>query len=346
MSIQRYWILTARKLNGEATPDELSELAALSAIHEDKARLGDILEHAWQEEECPATGEEQQRLLALLQKRLPASAAPPHEEIAAPSQKWRWQLVLAGSMIILLVAGGFFLFTKKHKTTAVHEVLANRGTRTQVTLPDGTLVWLNAGSKLVYDDDYGHRKRILQLEGEAFFEVTAQAGIPFEVRVKDATVRVLGTSFNLRAYPEESVVETALISGSVQLQYQQANAPHQALLKPMQKIILTRNKEMPTSFTPLWVQLENGKKTTVKEIAWKDNTLSFDAESFSSLATRLERWYNIKVIFKNEQLKKLEFSGSIKGEQIKEVMTVLSRSSGRFAYHYDQANRTLTISSK
>lgn len=343
MPIQRYWILTARKLNGEATPDELSELAALSAQHADKARTGDTLEQVWQQATPEISGDEAQRLLALLEQRLPELKDTP---VTAPVRHWRARLAWAAGILLLLSAGGYFLFTTHTKKIAVHEVVANRGTRSQVTLPDGTLVWLNAGSKLVYDDDYGVHKRLLQLEGEAYFDVVRQADIPFEVQVKDATVKVLGTTFNLRAYPDEAVVETALISGSVQLQYQQGTTPHQALLKPGQKLLLTRNPDATNTFTAQWGQLWSQPKQDVNEIAWKDNTLSFNKESFSSLAARLERWYNITIVFDHPRLKKLEFTGSIKGEQIKEVMTVLSRSSGQFTYHYDQASRVLRISSK
>ncbi|MBS0026993.1 FecR family protein [Chitinophaga sp. 22321] len=341
MPIQRYWILTARKLNGEATPDELSELEALLAQHGDKLRTSETLEQVWQQEMPAVSPEEAQRLLALLEQRVPELAPA-----KAPARHWRSRLAWAAGLFLLLGAGGYFLLVSRAQKITSHEVVANRGTRSQVTLPDGTLVWLNAGSKLVYDDNYGIHQRLLQLEGEAYFDVARQADIPFEVRVKDATVKVLGTTFNLRAYPEETMVEAALISGSVQLQYKQPGSTHQALLKPGQKLILTRHPTGSSTFTPQWELLWNKPKQPITEIAWKDNTLSFDKESFASLATRLERWYNITVVFEQPVLKKLEFSGSIKGEQINEVMTVLSRSSGQFTYHYNQASRVLRISRK
>lgn len=343
MPIQRYWILTARKLNGEATPEELSELEALYALHGDKIRTSEALEQVWQQEKAPVNTAEAQRLLALLEQRVPELAPAP---VVIPARNNRGRLAWAAGLLLVLITGSYFLLVHQQKNITTHEVVANRGTRSQVTLPDGTLVYLNAGSRLVYDDSYGIHKRLLQLEGEAYFDVARQPNIPFEVQVKDATVQVLGTAFNLRAYPGEAVVETALISGSVQLQYQQATSTHHALLKPGQKIILTRNPAAANTFTPEWKLLWSDKKQPVTEIAWKDNTLSFDKESFSSLATRLERWYNITVVFEDPRLKQLEFSGSIKGEQIKEVMTVLSRSSGQFTYHYDQANSILRISSK
>lgn len=341
MTVQRFWILTARKLNGEATPEELSELAALSAAAEDKQRTAAALEQVWQQEAPGMPAAEEQRLLSLLDRHVPELAAAPLKVVSRRRRYLTW----AATVLTLLAGTGYFFFTRPLKKNGIHEILANRGTRSQVTLPDGTLVWLNAGSRLVYNDEYGVHQRTLQLEGEAYFDVAKQADIPFEVQVKDAVIKVLGTAFNLRAYGDEPDIVTALISGSVQLQYRQEDAMHKALLKPGQKLTLTR-REGSNTFTAAWSPLWHNQQQTVTEIAWKDNTLSFDKEKFSSLAARLERWYNITVVFEDPQLKALEFSGSIKGEQMSEVMTVLSRSSGQFSWHYNQAGRILKISTK
>lgn len=341
MTVQRFWILTARKLNGEATPEELSELAALGAAEEDKQRTAAALEQVWQQETPAISPIEEQRLLSLLDRHIPELAAPP-QQVVAHRRKY---LVWAAMILTLLAGAGYFFFTRPLKKNGVHEIVANRGTRSQVTLPDGTLVWLNAGSRLVYNDEYGVHQRALQLEGEAYFDVARQADIPFEVQVKDAVIKVLGTAFNVRAYGDEPDIVTALISGSVQLQYRQEEAMHKAQLKPGQKLTLTR-REGSNTFTATWAPLWRNQQQTVTEIAWKDNTLSFDKEKFSSLAARLERWYNITVVFGDPRLKALEFSGSIKGEQMSEVMTVLSRSSGQFSWHYNQAGRVLKISTK
>lgn len=341
MPIQRYWILTARKLNGEATPEELSELAALSAQQEEEQRTAAALEQIWQQETPGISVTEEQRLLALLETHIPELAETP-SNVPFPRRRY---LTLTATVLTLLITIGYFFFTHPHKKNGIHEIVASRGTRSQVTLPDGTLVWLNAGSKLVYNDEYGVHRRFLQLEGEACFDVARQADIPFEIQVKDATIKVLGTVFNVRAYRDEPNIETSLISGSVQLEYQQEDALHKALVKPGQKITLIR-REGTAIFTARWDSLWHNQQQAVTEIAWKDNTLSFDKEKFSSLATRLERWYNITVVFEQPQLKALEFSGSIKGEQMNEVMTVLSRSSGQFSWHYNQASRVLKISTK
>lgn len=341
MTAQRFWILTARKLNGEATPEELSELEALSASEEDKQRTASALEQVWQQEAPGMPATEEQRLLSLLDRHIPELADAPLKIVSRRRKYLAW----AVAVLILLAGSGYFFFTRPLKKNGVHEILASRGTRSQVTLPDGTLVWLNAGSRLVYNDEYGIHRRALQLEGEAYFDVARQADIPFEVLVKDAVIKVLGTAFNVRAYGDEPDIVTALISGSVQLQYRQNDAMHRALLKPGQKLTLTR-REGTGTFMAAWDSLWRNQQQTITEIAWKDNTLSFDKEKFSSLAARLERWYNITVVFEDPRLKTLEFSGSIKGEQMSEVMTVLSRSSGRFSWHYNQAGRILKISTK
>ncbi len=339
MPIDRYWVLTARKIAGEATADELAELAALAALRDEEARTGEVLERVWDgHAPTPANGPEEARLLALLGNRLPefSEQEPPRRKTLRPRTV---ALIAAACVGIFAVA----FYTLRSRPVSVHEVLADRGSRTKVKLPDGTLVWLNAGSKLTYDDAYGHGERSVQLDGEAFFEVTGQAGTPFDVTAKGVTVQVLGTTFNLKAYKEDDIVETALVTGSVMLHYKGPASSESTLLKPMEKLVLKANAATG-SYTPLRTTIVAPKKEAIKEIAWKDNWLSFDNEPFSSLAVRFERWYNIRVVFTDNSLRHLTFTGNIQGEGIKDVMDVLSRSSREFEYSYNHVSRVLTIS--
>lgn len=339
MPIDRYWVLTARKTAGEATPEELAELAALAALRDEEARTGEMLEKVWDgHTPQPVDAAEEARLLALLGNRLPefSERAPGRRKMLRPGSVAFIAAVCVGIFAVVF-------YTLQHRSVSKHEVLADRGSRTKVKLPDGTRVWLNAGSKLTYDDTYSHGERSVQLDGEAFFEVVGQAGTPFEVTAKNVKVQVLGTTFNLKAYKEDDIVETALVTGSVMLHYKSTGSNESTLLKPMEKLVLKADVSTG-AYTPQHAPIIVPEKETIKEIAWKDNWLSFDNEPFSDLAVRLGRWYNIRVVFTDDSLRHLTFTGNIQGEGIKDVMDVLSRSSREFVYSYNHVSRVLTIS--
>ncbi|MCW2263079.1 MULTISPECIES: FecR family protein [Sphingobacterium] len=166
-----------------------------------------------------------------------------------------------------------------------------KGGTYQITLSDGTKIWLNAASTLTYPSDLKTSKsRIVSLEGEAYFEVAKDKSRPFIVKSKNQTVKVLGTHFNISCYGDEKSVKTTLIEGSVEV--------NDVLLRPNEQSILTDNK-----IKVLTVAAE-------KSIAWKNGKFVFKSENLGSIMKKLARWYDVEIIVDGDISDKI-FTGSI-----------------------------------
>ncbi len=162
---------------------------------------------------------------------------------------------------------------------------APKGGTYQLTLSDGTRVWLNAGSTLTYPSGFDKRERLVELEGEAFFEVS-KSTVPFRVRSEGQTVEVLGTAFNISAYPEESATLTTLIEGSVQV-----FAPHAT----------TKSKLLPGQQSTVQKHGIVDVKTVNVEryIAWKEGLFYFENTSFEDMMRQISRWYDVDIVYAN-----------------------------------------------
>ncbi|GGC22487.1 iron dicitrate transporter FecR [Parapedobacter defluvii] len=160
---------------------------------------------------------------------------------------------------------------------------APKGGTYQLTLSDGTRVWLNAGSTLTYPSGFGKRERLVELEGEAFFEVS-KSTVPFRVRSAGQTVEVLGTTFNISAYPDEPATRTTLVEGSVQVVDSRTNTTNR--LVPGQQSTLQKNGIL------------NVKKIAIEQyIAWKEGLFYFQNTSFEDMMWQISRWYDVEVVY-------------------------------------------------
>lgn len=160
---------------------------------------------------------------------------------------------------------------------------APKGGTYQLTLSDGTRVWLNAGSTLTYPSGFDKRERLVELEGEAFFEVS-KSTVPFRVRSAGQIVEVLGTTFNISAYPDEPATRTTLVEGSVQVMNSRANTTNR--LVPGQQSTLQKNGVL------------NVKKVAIEQyIAWKDGLFYFQNTSFEDMMWQISKWYDVEVVY-------------------------------------------------
>lgn len=180
-----------------------------------------------------------------------------------------------------------------------------------IILADNTRVWLNADSRLEYPSIFPPDRREIYLEGEAYFEVAKENGKPFIVKTKSLDVQVTGTSFNVTAYPDEASVLATLLEGSVNVM--QGEQPLCAL-RPGEQCVLNCasgnwevNRVNPQSF-----------------IAWKSGQFFFDNQSIENIMHTLARWYNVQVVFENQELKTELFYGTIpRADQITQVLDML-----------------------
>jgi transmembrane sensor len=210
------------------------------------------------------------------------------------------------------------------------------GSKTRLELPDGSRVILNSGSSLKYPVQFGDKIRDVYLDGEAYFEVKKDKKKPFFVNTAGIHIKVLGTSFNVKAYPEEKTVETTLVTGSIQIfsdkRPESSNKP--VCLVPKQKAIYIRNtredhqNNRDSKSTDVVedktepIQVRSEVKTELCT-AWKDNRLEFDNELFHDVIVKIERWYNVEIELNNFELNNARFSGKFDKENIEQAMKAL-----------------------
>lgn len=200
--------------------------------------------------------------------------------------------------------GGKFLEAKEglkfsaqstaEQSREMNRIVVPRGGEYQIVLSDGTKVWLNADTYLVFPSVFDKRERVVAVEGEAFFEVAHNASWPFVVKMDKSTVKVLGTSFNINTYDRRNT--TTLVEGVVELALERGNCR----LKPGEQGVV-----------------ENGKVSVasvdVREyISWKDGFFIFRNRRLEDALTVLSRWYDLQVFYQNERVKGLHFTGNIR----------------------------------
>lgn len=206
--------------------------------------------------------------------------------------------------------GGQLKYDAQGTTASVqYNVLATpRGGQFRITLPDGTQVWLNAASTLRYPTAFTGLERLVEVAGEAYFEVTGNASQPFKVKVKDVEVEVLGTSFNVNAYADEPTIQTTLLKGSVKLS---ANNNH-VLLKPGQQATLAANKEFNVN-----------EVDPNDAIAWKNGYFLFKNESIESVMRTIARWYDVEVSYVGD-VKKQRLGGTVsRYEKLEDLLNTI-----------------------
>ena len=182
------------------------------------------------------------------------------------------------------------------------------GDKTEIVLPDSSKVTLNSGSKLIFNNNFDEGERNVFLEGEAFFNISKDKKNPFTVKTGEIEVEVLGTEFNLKAYPEENKISTTLIEGSLKVSVNNQNV----VIKPEQK--LTYNKESKL------INLKELTDTT-PETEWKDGRLVFRNESLADLELKLERWFDVDIDFADDEVKSKRFTGILERESILEAVS-------------------------
>jgi ferric-dicitrate binding protein FerR (iron transport regulator) len=240
--------------------------------------------------------------------------------------------VAAAAIVVLIIGAVFYSRTGASSSTAptVPTVIAAaRGSKKFMQLADGSKLWLNADSRIVFSPGFAAGNREMTLEGEAFFDVKHDERHPFIIHTGRLDVRVLGTTLNVRAYPGDCTVETTLINGKVEIDVP-GNAQSSIILHPNEKAII------PVGGAAFRRPIEPDRTDgTITETSWVSNKLVFRQETLAGMATRLERWYDVKIIFDNERFRNDTLSGTFPEEPIGDVMHALQITAG-FHYRIDK----------
>ncbi|MDN5211243.1 FecR domain-containing protein [Fulvivirgaceae bacterium BMA12] len=229
---------------------------------------------------------------------------------------------LAGVFLILMVTLAVYFYLREDpavvEEAAVRFVTKEnpRGQKSQISLPDGTVLWLNSESSITYPEKFKHGQRLVTLKGEAFFEVAKEQKRPFVVQINDLDVVALGTSFNIRAFPENQNVAVSLVTGRVLIKENISstgiNAPHfeDLILIPGEKILYDLQD----------FSIEKSYYDLKTDIAWKNGTIYFDNASYQEVKAKLERWFNVEFKLKNKSDKKWNYSGEFTGESLDRIL--------------------------
>lgn len=362
------WQLMARALNQEATTVEWEELSALLKDDAILQQQYELLTRIWQEREN--VGEDDSEARATVQKIIHKAEEEGVDVIylfdqAVIRRRRRRNWVVAASAVIVLTLGIVWMQMSGLGSTnllagnpAKEALVAQKGSRTRSMLPDGTTVWLNAGSELHFVSDFNSATREVRLDGEAYFDVAKKEGKPFIVHTGGINIKVLGTAFNVKSYPEDKNVETTLYHGRVQVYRPEEDANKGIDLRPNQKLILPKQaaieKEklskdiLPDSYLSysnfVIAPIDSTKKENERfETAWLFSRLEFRGDNFEELSYKLERWYNVNIAFADENVKRLNFNGSFEKESIEEAFAALRMAVPYFTYKID--NNDISVAS-
>ena len=246
----------------------------------------------------------------------------------------RYAAVFVAAAIISYAAYYFYNSQKSSPVAHNYEISVPIGSKSEISLTDGTKIWLNSGSRLTYDDYSGSQTREVFLEGEAFFDVVENKNKPFIVKTTDIYIRVLGTKFNVRSYPDDNVIEATLVSGMIEIEEINPGREQKMniTLRPNQKITFTKKAHMAgvdkTSNEKLSAKPVE-KISIVKKVdpeiitSWKDNKLIFNNEPFKSLLPKLERWYNVEIQLSDTSIYGYRYTGLFEKETVEQALDAL-----------------------
>ncbi len=258
---------------------------------------------------------------------------------------------VAATLIISLGMGFLFFNNNFSQADNLNIVSTQNGSKSKIQLPDGTQVWLNSGSEITYNDQFGLKTRTVTLVGEAYFDVKHDVKHPFIIHTKNLNLKVLGTAFNVRAYANEALSEATLIRGSLEVSFPNRDNG-KLVLKPKEKV--SYNDTEGTRFSAQASTIEakpmitiskvdySPKEKVIEEVAWKEDKLIFRSKELADLVLDLQRWYDIKITIANDSLKDKKFTGIFKNENVFEALDALKQTYP-FSYSYNKSTNSIII---
>jgi ferric-dicitrate binding protein FerR (iron transport regulator) len=336
--------LIKKLLTNEITPGEKRELFNLLQQNQE---LNDVYKslYAAQVEQTEDDRTEAQQAYAAHFARMQVAGAFDETSRETSYTKviplYRRKAFVWAALFVLLIGTATFYWSQYNgqpEAKPGNIVSTKKGSKSQIVLPDGTKVWLNADSRLSYEGDFTGSTREVTLTGEGFFEVVKNKSHPFIIHTANFDIKVLGTTFNVRSYPHEATTETALIEGKIEVTlHNQSN--NKIILEPNKKLVVANvlpgekkettdetQEEVPMlAITSLRMSKDNSMPT---ETSWMQNKLAFDNETFDKVASMIERWYNVEILIQNEGLKHKRFTGYFEGNSLQEVLEALHLSGG------------------
>ncbi|WP_426791337.1 FecR family protein [Sphingobacterium sp. WOUb80] len=280
------------------------------------------------------------------------TASEPKEKRNTPlSSKNYGRLLIAAALLLMMSFGGVYLF--QHMLSGrIVKLTSAKGERKHFRLADGTEIWLNSGSQLEYDINYGLSNRDVTLSGEAYFKVTKNKKLPFHVNAYGNTIEVLGTQFNVQAYAEEQKMETTLFEGKVNLKVKDKGSVHEFIMHPGEKIEVANSLA-----TGMHIKKSNIVKESTdgaanisqishenrepSEALWTKNKLVFQDDPIDIMGRKIERWYNKTIRIENKNILNQSYTGVFQEKTAREVLDILIKTGANL--HYKERRDTIIL---
>ncbi len=342
MSLENQKALIKKYLDGQCSPEELKQVRAILKKDDAQQLFDQIWDEEWAYQINPrqnnATSQQQQRWKQMLDQRIFEDASVPTPQIKPFYQRnqfWRYAAV----WLVLILGVAFWQVSSKKETTveqtfAFTEMQNPKGQRTQIILPDSSIVYLGAMSKIRFAKKFASNIREVALEGEAFFEVTKNPKKPFIIHTGNISTQVLGTSFKIDAFAGQPI-KVLVSTGKVRVD---RHINHQiqpiAMLLPGEMVTWNENTAKKV--------LANVDVTEVT--GWKDGKLHFDETKLADIAKILERWYNVNIEIANPTLAKRLIKVNLTTNiSIVKIMNILSVAGD---FHYQINGKEIHINNK
>ncbi len=366
---QMLWDLLGKKLAGEAGKEELEELQQLRDNLPEISGNIEMIENFWNSGVDKTEFEERETALEkhLLRMHEEGLLKNDHESksrfafLFSRASKVRLAVVAAAAAVIVIVSIKAASLMGSGQEGVTYKTLhASNGSKNHFILPDGSKVWLNAGTTLKYPVTIDKDSiREVFLSGEAFFEIRHDEKHPFWIRTKQMDILDIGTQFNVKAYPSDLTAETTLIEGSIEVKINDLGHT-EILAAPNEKITVFNKEETFTVSRKPAVEPDSDKIATpvpsftitkvvpavdslVAETAWMKDVLVFQNKSFRELAVLMERWYDVTITFDADKLGEYRFTGAFADETIEQALDQLKLVR---LFHYSITDRKVMIKEK
>ncbi|MEM1134368.1 MAG: FecR family protein [Bacteroidota bacterium] len=333
--------LIYKKLNGTATPEEVSELIKWLNSDEKNPFIYQGIENHWKGEKENLKQYKANTWDGLLEKIHVAKKEAPTPVRVVSNNKNPFSIDIwkfAASLLILLIASYTLWINYKSKPVPIKQAIEVEmnirynpaGVKSTITLPDKSVVKLNSESKLSFPKVFSGLNRKVYLEGEAFFEVEENPQKPFIIQTGELNTEVKGTSFNINAFPDRNKVSIAVVSGLVSVYDSQKEIAILPGELALYELIDNSSNQL------------NKRNFESEEIAWKDGIIVFREASFTEVKETLERWYGIKIKLQRNISFQQGFTGSYEHEPLNSVMESISFA-GEFHYKIDTDSNQVII---
>ncbi len=309
--------LITKYLNDELTKEEWEELKVwLNKNSTNKTSLNKLQSY------LNVHDDEVENMKAMIWKELQEEAPAPNVDNKRHKINC-WSTYLKAAAILVVALGFVFLFYSTRQQPEAFSLVniieksSPAGAKKTTRLPDNSIVTLNSDSKIAFPERFSDNERIVSLEGEAFFEVSHNPEKPFYVQLDGEVIKVLGTSFNVKSYPGDSMIYVSVATGKV------------SFTSATGKEAVLASDQMVT-YTDLSHEMIVSDVDKLESFGWKDRILYFRNKPFNEVISELERWYGVEIEVKGRFSHIGTFSGEFEDETLETVLNGLS-----FVYQFD-----------